>query len=298
MNPLDRHNQRLTNISAEEALRLAFNALWTEVKSSQSSQTNRLATEHNRQSAPPAHNAVRCSDLLAHSVVLEKFEAFNLLQEPHTKRFYLCVDGSELPLLYTDEWATAYRAWFSLRRQQTSVTEDCCSSRLHALVNSHRQHPSFGQLVYSRDRQFYGLLQYSICLSNDLALRWVPSQPQATALGKLVVEPVSRRRHWVAKWIDSPAPHNMVDALHNAIDIFHQRWQYDLYQFNSEHWARLIATGHCDSFQGEELYTYASTTLNLDDASILGMLREHNLEAQTALENALVPRDPSDTLAP
>jgi hypothetical protein len=295
MNPLDRHNQRLTNASAEESLRLAFDALWAEAKSSQPSI---LMTEHPLQPASSVQYAVRCADLLAHSAVLEKFEAFQLLQEPNTKRFYLCVEGAELPLLYTDDWATAYRAWFSLRQQQTLAVEDYCPSRLHALVSSHQQHPNFGQLIYGRDRQFHGLLQYSICLSNELALQWTPSQPQAMALGVLVIKPISRRRHRAAKWIDSPIPHNIVDALHSAIDVFHQRWQYDLYQFNSEHWARLITTGQCQSFQGEDLYVYASTASDAFDTDIRSPIQEHNFEAQVALENALAPSDPSGSLAP
>ncbi|MEM1168095.1 MAG: hypothetical protein AAGJ08_03130 [Cyanobacteria bacterium P01_H01_bin.35] len=37
--------------------------------------------------------------------------------------------------------------------------------------------------------------------------------------------------------------------MHISVAQFHENWQYELYRFNCEHWARLVTTGDCRCFQ-------------------------------------------------
>ena len=46
-------------------------------------------------------------------------------------------------------------------------------------------------------------------------------------------------REWIAR------------ALHRSIDVFHDRWHYEFFRFNCEHWARLVTTGVCRCHQIE-----------------------------------------------
>jgi hypothetical protein len=292
MNPSDRHSRLIPDLLAEEALCSAFYDLWAKVK----------AGEYPRNGDTMAQSSQAHSDLqlfdLRYSLVLEQFQTYYLLQEPSTKRFYVCSDETDTPLFQTDDWAEAYRMWFSLRQQHILNTEnDGLLNSLHEVICRHQNDPSFGQLIYCRDHQFRGLLQYAVCLSSELALQWAPLQPQPSALGTFVLEKVSRRRYSAAKWVDSAVPHKLADALHHSIDVFHQRWQYELYQFNSEHWARLAATGQCCSFQVEDLCAYGSQVSAMADTTTEPIVWEHNSEAATALTLAIAQGHP-DTLTP
>jgi hypothetical protein len=198
------------------------------------------------------------------SVILQQCASFYLLQETDTKLYCLYEVQTQLPLLKTYQWTEIYRSWLKLRHECTVLIEEPNSTSpddfsveaLHDWVSQYQDNAYFGQLLYSRDRQFQGTLQYLVRLSETHALRWAPTTSQPVTLGKLTLEVLGQRRHRPAKWIEPRSATSMVDALHRSIKGLHQHCQFDLYRFNSEHWARLITTGRGCSFQKEELYAY------------------------------------------
>jgi hypothetical protein len=163
---------------------------------------------------------------------------------------------------------------------------------LHRWVEQGQQDAALGQLLYSRDRRFPSILQYSVQISTDLALCWAPTTPHSIALGGFILEKIGPRRHRVAKWVDRQPQSIIADLLHRSIEAFHQCWDYNLYQFNSEHWARLVVTGHCCSLQTEELQqrwtkTQAGTDPRLCEPE--PEIWDVNFEVQTLLQLAIAP---------
>lgn len=244
--------------------------------------------------------AERLQPDLSSSLVLERCSSFTFLQEQSTQMYYVC-DGQEA-LLKTEQWADAYRGWLALRRSSSLNLQPTPASveELHDWVSRHQENPHFGQLLYSCDRQFQGLLQYHVRLSETHALRWAPPHPQFHAPGQLVVDLLGRRRHRPAKWVEPRAADSVADALHRSIHTIHDRYQFDLYRFNSEHWARLVITGQSCSFQSADLHAYwlkqvqtqalASGIDPLDcDNSVCPTIVEENLEMQMLLLMAIAP---------
>jgi hypothetical protein len=237
------------------------------------------------------------------SVILEQCASFYLLQETATKLYCLYEVQTQLPLLKTDQWAEAYRSWLNLRHQcaapiaasNPTAPADLSAEALHDWVSQHQDSAYFGQLLYSRDRQFQGTLQYLVRLSETHGLRWAPATVQPIALGQLTLEVLGQRRHRPAKWLEPRSSVSMADALHRSIKGLHQRCQYDLYRFNSEHWARLITTGRGCSFQKEELYAYWQSQTQIQapiselQEKIAPEIWEENLEAQVLLLMAIAP---------
>jgi hypothetical protein len=228
------------------------------------------------------------------SVILEQCQSFYLIQETSTKIYYLCEVETRLPLLKTDQWAEAYRSWLTLRHQASALdpaVETLSIETLHDWVSQNQDNAYFGQLLYSCDRQFQGTLQYHIRLSETHSIRWAPTVNQTVCLGKLTLDVLSQRRHRSAKWIEKRSSSSMADTLHQSIQRLHQHAQYDLYRFNSEHWARLTTTGQSCSFQKDDLYAYwlsqdqSYTSEDRLDPDIW----EENLEAQVLLMMAITP---------
>ena len=80
-------------------------------------------------------------------------------------------------------------------------------------------------------------------------------------------------------------------ALHVSLKEFHENWNYELYRFNCEHWARLISTGDCRCYQIAEFK-------KLQEIPVLGFLIvgvagavtgawEHNGYAQKVVETCV-----------
>jgi hypothetical protein len=228
------------------------------------------------------------------SVILEQCPSFCLIQDTSTKLYYLCEAQTRLPLLKTDQWAEAYRSWLNLRHQAASPcpsAEVLSAETLHDWISQNQDNAYFGQLLYSCDRQFQGTLQYHVRLSETHAMRWAPSVNQSVCLGQLTLNVLSKRRHRSAKWIEPRSASGIADTLHQSIQRLHRQAQYDLYRFNSEHWARLITTGQGCSFQKDDLYAY---WLGQDPASksqdcLNPDIWEENLEAQVLLLMAIAP---------
>jgi hypothetical protein len=225
--------------------------------------------------------------------LLEECASLSLIQDLATKLYYVCEVQTRRPLLKTDQWAEAYRGWLTLRHQVLAPTaaEALTAETLHDWVSHNQDNAYFGQLLYSRDRQFQGTLQYHVRLSETHAIRWAPSTNQTVSLGQLTLDTLGQRRHRSAKWIEKQSSSSMADTLHRSIQRLHQHSQYDLYHFNSEHWARLITTGQGCCFQKDDLYAYwfdqaqsskIETRLDPD-------IWEENLEAQVLLLMAITP---------
>jgi hypothetical protein len=228
-------------------------------------------------------------------VVLEQCPGFCLIQEKSTQLYYLC-DSDQRPLLQTAQWAEAYRSWLNYRHRfpevpvsAAPVSETLSREALHDWVSQHQDNPSFGQLLYSCDRQFQGTLTYLVRLSETAAICWAPTTGQTVSLGRLTVETLGQRRHRSAKWIESRSSACVADALHRSIRGLHQRCQYSLYQFNSEHWARLMTTGQGCCFQKDDLYAYWLNRLQPSDPHTPPDIWEENLEAQVLLLMAIAP---------
>ncbi len=245
---------------------------------------------------------LRCSERdlnLENYVVLEKCQAFYLLQDPQGALFYVWSAAANRPIVNSPSWPAAYRAWLNLRtnrgqneskqssanqNHEKEISASQLTEDLHDWVNRHQDNSQFGQLIYRRDRSAEDLLQYAVQLSEAVAIRWTSGD----SAGRLTLETVSRRQHRLAKWVEPQAQAAIAAALHGSIEIFHQRWDYSPYRFNSEHWARLVATGHCGSFQIDELLTYwRQTALGHASETVPPEVLEFNLEAESLLTAAI-----------
>jgi hypothetical protein len=228
------------------------------------------------------------------SVILEQCPSFSLIQDTSTKLYYLCEAQTRLPLLKTDQWAEAYRSWLNLRHQAALLNpgaEVLSAETLHDWVSQNQDDAYFGQLLYSRDRQFQGTLQYHVRLSETHAIRWAPTVHQSVCLGQLTLDVLGKRRHRSAKWVEKRSSSGIADTLHQSIQRLHQHTQYDLYRFNSEHWARLITTGQGCSFQKDDLYAYwlSQDPISKSQDRLAPNIWEENLEAQVLLLMAITP---------
>lgn len=230
------------------------------------------------------------SNPLESHTVLEQFQDFYLLKNSRSALFSIWAANEETPIFKSTNWSAAYRAWLNLRQSQNpkpahSVQDVQSHSALHDWVHHHQDNPWFGQLIYSRDLTLKGVLQYSVQISEAIALQW---REGTGAQGILALEKVGRRQHRPAKWIE-PQPQTVIaTALHCAIDVFHQRWEHSLYRFNSEHWAKLIVTGQCGCEQTEEILDYWRKTASFEEfESGLPEILNLNIEAERILNSAI-----------
>lgn len=238
---------------------------------------------------------VRLSINLEDHVILEQFQDFYLLKNSRSALFSIWAAEAKTPIFKSTNWSAAYRAWLNLRQTQkpgyshTAQNVQSCDA-LHDWVHHHQDDPWFGQLMYSRDLTLGGVLQYSVQISEAIALRWTEG---AGAEGVLALEKVGRRQHRPAKWIEPQPQAAIAAALHCAINVFHQRWNYSLYRFNSEHWAKLMVTGQCGCDQTDEILDYWRQTATSEEfGSALPEILTLNLEAQSILNAALVSTTP------
>ncbi len=120
---------------------------------------------------------------------------------------------------------------------------------LHHLINSNLTHPHYGRLLQHRDRQNPNILHYSVQLNDRESLAWEPihsGKEQDT--GKLAVWQIDWDRFQVDR--TPPQTREQVNrSMHVSVGEFHDKWQYELYRFNCEHWARLVSTGDCRCYQ-------------------------------------------------
>lgn len=235
--------------------------------------------------------------VLKNRVVLEQGDIFCLCQDRLMQFYCVYETQSEKVLLKTEQWSEAYRGWLHLRQGNECNPhlfqgEPVSDRELHHWIDSHQEDAEFGQLLYSRDRRFPSILQYSVQISTDLALCWTPITPHSIALGGFILEKIGPRRHRPAKWVERQPQSVIADILHRSIETFHQCWDYNLYQFNSEHWARLVVTGHCCSLQTEDLQHYWTHTQASADPCLCEPkpdIWDINFDIQTLLQLAIAP---------
>ena len=226
---------------------IGYPSLSEEIPLSLDRYTSAASTDCLTVSGTALPHEISWSFVLGNDVVLEQSQAFYLLRNARTGLFSIWATGAQAPLFQSTNWAAAYRTWLDWMHTQNAnrsvQNQDVPSSEsLHDWVHQHRHDPGFGQLLYRRDLSLGGVLQYAVQISEAIAFRWTSG---TTPEGVLTLDQVSRRQHRLAKWIE-PQPQDLIAAaLHCAIDIFHQQWVYNLAQFNSEHWAKLMVTGHC-----------------------------------------------------
>lgn len=233
---------------------------------------------------------------LKHRIVLEQRDTFCLCQDRLTQFYYVYETQSAKVLLKTEQWSDAYRGWLYLLQNECSPYpsqgELLAASTLHRWIDQRQEDAELGQLLYSRDRRFPSVLQYSVQISTNLALCWAPTTPHPIVLGGFILEKIGPRRHRPAKWVERQPQSIIADILHRSIETFHQRWDYNLYQFNSEHWARLAVTGHCCSLQTEELQHYWNYTQAAADPHLCEPkpdIWDINFDIQTLLQLAIAP---------
>ncbi|MGB8700555.1 MAG: hypothetical protein WCD18_14155 [Thermosynechococcaceae cyanobacterium] len=263
-------------------------------------ETNRL--EHPQAPTIPVSRSPRLNDGpphpdLQHYQVLEQSAALSLLHDPQTQAYQVYEHPTETPFCTTVHWPVAYRAWLSLSRRYVhkngpSPLENLSLHELQGWISRNQDSSEFGQLLYSCDRRFRGVLQYSVRLSDTVAMLWGPATDPGFSLGSFILEKVSRRRHRLAKWVEGQPQKEIANALHRSLELFHHHWSFDLYQFNSEHWARLVATGQCCSFQRDNLFAYwqgQSQEAGCFSATRPPDIWEINPEAQAMLKLAIAP---------
>jgi hypothetical protein len=230
-------------------------------------------------------------------IVLEQRDTFGLCQDRLTQFYYVYKTQAANAILKTQRWSDAYRGWLNLLQgnecnSHASQGQQVSASDLHRWIEHGQEDAALGQLLYSRDRRFPGVLQYSVQISTDFALYWAPTTPHSVALGGFMLEKIGARRHRSAKWVERQPQSTIADILHRSIETFHQRWDYNLYQFNSEHWARLAVTGYCCSLQTEELKQYWAQTQAGTDPHLCKSNPEIwniNFDVQTLLQLAIAP---------
>ncbi|AFZ01851.1 hypothetical protein [Calothrix sp. PCC 6303] len=124
---------------------------------------------------------------------------------------------------------------------------------LHSLIDNNLSHPHYGQLLYHRDLQNPSILHFSVQLNDVESLAWEPIRcNQQKDTGKLAIWHIDWHRFQPAKWVNHWEREKINKALHLSVETFHERWQYELFRFNCEHWARLVTTGDCRCFQMTE----------------------------------------------
>lgn len=166
---------------------------------------------------------------------------------------------------------------------------------LHALIDSNFSHPYYGRLLQHRDRNDPNIFHYSVQLNDLDSLAWEPVQAGSEKdTGRIAV--------WSIDWNHfQPDQSRCLErdqinkALHVSVKEFHEKWRYELYRFNCEHWARLVSTGDCRCYQIAEFK-------KLEQIPVLGFLIvgvagavtgawEHNGYAQEVIERACAEFD-------
>lgn len=84
---------------------------------------------------------------------------------------------------------------------------------------------------------------YSIALSDNWLISWIPANSRfACDSGTFKIYPLAS--DWeVAKWVHYLDKADIKENLMRSIDVFHQKWNYFFFNWNCEHWARLVSTG-------------------------------------------------------
>jgi len=161
---------------------------------------------------------------------------------------------------------------------------------LHKLIDSNISHPDYGRLLQHRDLHNSNTLHYSVQLNDLDSLAWEPvDSGKQKDTGRLAIWSIDWNRfqpdqtsHQERKRINR--------GLHTSVKEFHEKWHYDLYRFNCEHWARLVSIGDCRCYQIAEFKKLQEIpVLGFLVVGVAGMVTgawEHNGYAQEVIEKA------------
>jgi hypothetical protein len=211
--------------------------------------------------------------------VIAESKGIQLLYDSYFSIFKLQTILSSRLIDSTPNWSVAYRTWLGLVRKKDIEWHSQSNLAISAEVllkqfEVYQGAPAFGRLIYQRDRNDLDLLQYAVQLDDDLAVCWRP-MPQSL-LGQMRLEDISWRRYRPAKWVEELPRFEILRSLQWSVQILHQRWSYSLFQFNNEHWARLVTTGQCHCYQTNALKTLET----FPDSSGRSTILEENLDVK------------------
>lgn len=123
-------------------------------------------------------------------------------------------------------------------------------SVIHSLIDCNFSHPEYGRLLYHRDLQNPKILHYSVQLNDRDSLAWEPIHSNRQKdTGRLAIWSIDWQQFEPAQWVNHLSKDQIKVSMHVSVDRFHDRWQYELFRFNCEHWARLVTTGDCCCYQ-------------------------------------------------
>jgi len=126
-------------------------------------------------------------------------------------------------------------------------------SWLHSLIDSNFYHYDYGRLLYHHDFANPNILHYSVQLNDTESLAWEPiNGSRQKDPGRLSIWYIDWHRFEPAKWVQHLPKEQIKSAMHASVTQFHENWQYELFRFNCEHWARLVTTGDCCCYQIKE----------------------------------------------
>ena len=163
---------------------------------------------------------------------------------------------------------------------------------LHSLIDNNFFHPEYGRLLYHRDLQNPNILHYSVQLNNSESLAWEPSHSDRQKdTGRLAIWYIDWERFQPAQWVTHLEKEQIKKALHVSLAQLHENWQYELFRFNCEHWARLVTTGDCRCYQITEFKKLQKMpvvgVLIVGVSGIVTGAWEHNGYAQELIEKQL-----------
>ncbi|MCY7276628.1 MAG: hypothetical protein LH702_23560 [Phormidesmis sp. CAN_BIN44] len=128
---------------------------------------------------------------------------------------------------------------------------------------------------------------------NDLeSLAWEPTHcDRQKDIGRVAIWRIDWNRFQAAKWVKHLEKEQIKKALHISVDQFHEHWQYELFRFNCEHWARLMTTEDCRCFQIKEFTRLQQIPImGIIVVGVAGVITgawEHNGYAQKLIEKEL-----------
>jgi hypothetical protein len=165
---------------------------------------------------------------------------------------------------------------------------------LHALIDNNLAHPNYGRLLQHRDRYNPKIFHYSVQLNDVDSLGWEPIHGgKEKDTGKLTVWPIDWDRFQVDRTL-SQSRDRVRQAMYVSVQEFHEKWQYELYRFNCEHWSRLVSTGDCRCYQIAEVQKLERIpVVGLLIVGIAGAVTgawQHNGYAQEVIDRAKMSR--------
>ncbi len=160
-------------------------------------------------------------------------------------------------------------------------------SAIHSLIDRNFSHPEYGRLLHHRYLQNPKILHYSVQLNDRESLAWEPMRcDRQKDTGKLAIWSIDWQRFQPAQWVTHLPTTKIQAAMHGSVDRFHENWQYELFRFNCEHWARLVTTGDC-CYQIKEFKQWQKVpilgNIVVGVAGIVTGAWEHNSYAQSSI---------------